>query len=66
LCGCLQEEGTQTTERGNILSTMYLSGKCVEVILDLNISDSSRSTVVVVVKVVVQLVTFPVEEVVVN
>lgn len=49
--------------RGNILSTMYLSGKCVEVILDLNISDSSRSTVVVV-KVVVQLVTFNVEEVV--
>lgn len=42
---------------------MYLSGKCVEVILDLNISDSSRSTVVVV-KVVVQLVTFNVEEVV--
>lgn len=42
---------------------MYLSGKCVEVILDLNISDSCRSTVV---KVVVQLVTFPVEEVVVN
>lgn len=44
---------------------MYLSGKCVEVILDLNISDSSRSTVVVV-KVVVQLVTFNVEEVVGN
>lgn len=53
---------------------MYLSGKCVEVIMDLNISNSSstsRSTVVVVVVkvvvvVVVQLVTFIVEEVAVN